>query len=1154
MTGGGGGVGATRCTLCLCGDDGESSTYSLHNARRDMTPWLLSSHHRVSMMLLVSYLLLSSPSNIIVSSYAPPLRGSRQTTTSISMQFGGGGMMKKGSDNNNPGSGFTKSNFLGSGTSKGSAGFGGGSGLGGGLGAAGAKTSFGGLGGGLGLGSSSKGALGTSSSFGSGNGLKGDLLGGGKSSGGFSLGGGGMLKGNNASGSTSFGSNASSGASKSTGGGFSFGGLGGSSLGLGSNASKGKTGSSSFGFGGALGATSKGGLGAASKGFGSGGGLTGGLGGGLGAKKSSGGGFSLGGGAGGGGMLKGKTSGSSFGSSASFSFGGGAGGGIGGTSKGVLGSSTSIFGTGSGLGGGGMLKGKSSGLKSSTSTGFGSSTSGGFAGGGMMKGQSSFGSKSSFGSDSLDSSKNSGRGLFGGIMSSLGIGGDKDNSSSSGSSIAGPFSGSSSSLTGLGRSGVEGGNTSLGKGTGKSTFGGGNSSFGSGNMPVGGGMLKGQQSTFGGSTMGFGGGLGSGKVGGGNTGPGMNKSSFDGVQGVGGASFGGASKDSLGGNRNNFLGSSSSQNFGGGPGTSSTGFREELSYVESSGNPIANLFSGIFGNPKEGNDRRKEFSSPFDGDSQQGSGSGFFSGLKRGILMDTEPNILIRTDTNQEQQSAANLNAAFRSGGAQQVFDRQQSMAGTPQGRGQRPNSMGQDTSGLRGSQRGMSAVGSQQFDQQSSVGQNTGMMRNPQSGFEPQAKLGRADPSPGNPTGWNSQQESSQYLGRQQISYGPPNLSTAPLSSNVMMAKKGGPPRPMITTEARTSIANDKSYLNELLPAKITNPQLKQSVGLGSDASRYSFSNRAQKRIDEVQNTQQQSSFLSEILPDNFRSPASATRYSIPTVLGSDASLAPLLRRENTSLDPQPFVNVQQSSLLSELLPETRRPVTDSLSGRAAFSPSVQQQSSVLSEILPDNFRPSAWETRYSAPTVLGSDASLAPLAQRRDITSGDPQPFGTGIRSSVLSVMLPENQRLSAAATKYVEQPVLGSDASLSPSTPKSSGNLSENFFDTIGTKASPMLDWFSPSKSSPAIAFSNDGYFNGNSLSALARSQAGPTSRTNDGFTSFGGGLGGGNVKGGITKRSNGRNIGIGAKTATALAMESSGVGETGWYVSLLLSHSS
>jgi hypothetical protein len=154
----------------------------------------------------------------------------------------------------------------------------------------------------------------------------------------------------------------------------------------------------------------------------------------------------------------------------------------------------------------------------------------------------------------------------------------------------------------------------------------------------------------------------------------------------------------------------------------------------------------------------------------------------------------------------------------------------------------------------------------------------------------------------------------------------------------------------------------------------------------------------------------------------------------------------------------------------------------------------------------------------------------------------------------MLPENQRLSAVATKYVEQPVLGSDASLSPSTPKSSGNWSENFFDTIGTKASPMLDWFSPSKSSPAIAFSNDGYFNGNSLSALARSQAGPTSRTNDGFTSFGGGLGGGNVKGGITKRSNGRNIGIGAKTATALAMESSGMGETGWYVSLLLSHSS
>lgn len=1085
-------------TSCGDDDDGESSSHILH------TSMLLSRRMKVVPMILVVYFILSATKN--VSGLAPPSRG-RLTTT---MQFGGGGMMKKGNNNSNPGSGFTKSSFVGSGTSKGSASLGNSSsGLGGGLGAVGAKTSFGGFGGGLGA--SSKGGLGNS--------LKGGL-GGSKSVGGFSLGGGlsggGMLKGN-VSGS-SFGSKASSGVSKSTSGGFS---------------------SSSFGFGGGLGATSKGGMGAASNGS-------------LG--------VGLGGGAGGGGMLKGKTSGSSFGSKSGFSFGGEAGGGLGGARKGTFGSTSSSFGSSSSglLGGNGMLKGKSVGLKSSTSVGSSTTSSGGFASGGTMQGKSSFGSKSAFGSDSLDSSKNSGGGLFGGILSNLGFNGDKEKSSYSDTSQSGPFSGSSFTSASLGGGSVGGRKTSFDKSAGESRFGSDSASFGSGsNMFGGGNVLKGQQSSFGASTMGRGGGLGSSGLGGGGTTIGVKKSSYG---RVGESSFQGANRGSFSGDRN---ASTGSQSFGAGPDTLSKQYREESSDT-SSGNPIANFFGSIFGNAKKDNDGEQRFSPSYDGVSLQNtmdtpaqvSGSDFFSGLKRGILMDTEPNVLMRTDINQGQSSMPGLNSELGSGEKWQL-----SMAGPSQGLGQRSNSKGTHGEFQR-PRFGENSDVSAQFAQESVTGPNADMMRNP--GFRPQGNSGKSvGTGPGNPTKWNAERSgvndiqqlnwgTAKSTDRDRTEFRQTNQSKIPLSANVMMAKKSGPPRPMITTEAKTSIAGDKSYLNELLPSGSTNPQQKQSVGLGSDASRYSFTTtKTQKRTNNTPNytSQQQPSVLSEILPENFRPSASAVRNNVPSVLGSDASLAPLLRREGASADQQPFGNVQQLSFLSELLPGTQRPHADSsLSSQAALGTSVQQQSSFLSEILPDNFRPSAWATRYSTPTLLGSDASLAPLAQRRDSASIDPQPFGTAFRSSILSYLLPETQRLSAAATRLSEQTILGSDASLSPLSPKSNG-LRENTLDVMGTKTSPMLDWFSASKSSPAISFSNDVYSNENSLSAIARSQASPSSRLNDGLTTFSAGLSGSNARGGVTKRSFGRNTGIGTKTATALAMETSGVGETGWYANSL-----
>jgi hypothetical protein len=313
----------------------------------------------------------------------------------------------------------------------------------------------------------------------------------------------------------------------------------------------------------------------------------------------------------------------------------------------------------------------------------------------------------------------------------------------------------------------------------------------------------------------------------------------------------------------------------------------------------------------------------------------------------------------------------------------------------------------------------------------------------------------------------------------------------------------------------------------------------------------------------QQQTSFLSEMLPDNQRLSASTIRYDEPPVVGSDASLSAVKssRGYQGQDDPlQSFVSAQQTSMLSGYLPDTQRPSAvmtkyhtpptiigsdaslsttrsggqngkeDSYYGQDSqpfgFAQQTSQQTSMLSGYLPDTQRSSAVMTKYyTPPTIIGSDASLSTTRSRgyngqEDSYYGqDSQPFGFAQQTSVLSEMLPDTQRYSAEAIRYNEPPVVGSDASLSPSTPRGYSSGTERNFETIGPKTSPMLDWFSASTSNPGVSFVANDYDNGNRLSALAGSfqVSRPSSRAYNDGSIIGGfsptnGIGGSNAMGG------------------------------------------
>jgi hypothetical protein len=401
--------------------------------------------------------------------------------------------------------------------------------------------------------------------------------------------------------------------------------------------------------------------------------------------------------------------------------------------------------------------------------------------------------------------------------------------------------------------------------------------------------------------------------------------------------------------------------------------------------------------------------------------------------------------------------------------------------------------------------------------------------------------------------------------------------NNNVMMTRRrGGPPRPVVTTEARTSTPMERSSLSGMLPgtrrlsaraarynddgsplvvgsdASLSAPRSSGRGGYNNgvqdqSSSQYygqrDYSPQQQQQQQQFGSAQQQTSVLSEYLPETQRFSAAAVRYNsnAPAVIGS-----------------------QQTSMLSEYLPETQRlsavatryntnaPAVigsdaslstpksrgryDNNGGQDSSSYygrrqdyqqrpfGSAQQTSMLSEYLPENQRFSAQSVRYNEPPVVGSDASLSPSTPKSrggyDNNGGQDsssyygrrqdyqrQPFGSAQQTSMLSEYLPENQRFSAQSVRYNEPPVVGSDASLSSSTPKSRGGYDDgagrNFDALLGPKTSPMLDWFSAPTSSPGVSFATNGYGEGNGLSALAGGfqVSRPSSRTNHGGSAIG-----------------------------------------------------
>ena len=394
---------------------------------------------------------------------------------------------------------------------------------------------------------------------------------------------------------------------------------------------------------------------------------------------------------------------------------------------------------------------------------------------------------------------------------------------------------------------------------------------------------------------------------------------------------------------------------------------------------------------------------------------------------------------------------------------------------------------------------------------------------------------------------------------------------------------RPMITTEARTSTTaeHERSLLSEMLPdtqrfsaravrysdyQPLVGSDASLSTSIASNNSRASRGGKRNSnnvRVSQSYEYAQQPSLLSGILPDPRRFSAYDVRNNNnnPAVVGSDASMSRSMKSGRGEYNgggvdtmQQPFGpggGQQQTSFLSEMLPDNQRlsasairydepPVVGSDASLSAVKSSrgyqgqddplqsfvSAQQTSMLSGYLPDTQRSSAVMTKYhTPPTIIGSDASLSTTRSggqngKEDSYYGqDSQPFGFAQQTSVLSEMLPDTQRYSAEAIRYNEPPVVGSDASLSPSTPRGYSSGTERNFETIGPKTSPMLDWFSASTSNPGVSFVANDYDNGNRLSALAGSfqVSRPSSRAYNDGSIIGGfsptnGIGGSNAMGG------------------------------------------
>jgi hypothetical protein len=175
--------------------------------------------------------------------------------------------------------------------------------------------------------------------------------------------------------------------------------------------------------------------------------------------------------------------------------------------------------------------------------------------------------------------------------------------------------------------------------------------------------------------------------------------------------------------------------------------------------------------------------------------------------------------------------------------------------------------------------------------------------------------------------------------------------------------------------------------------------LGLGSDANLYSSTNAAQSRFGPSYDFDpqpyaynQQSSFMSDILPDTNRPSAFTSRYNESPTLGSDASLS--LKRTWSRDSAQTFP-VQDASYLNYLLPDTDR--TSAFTSRYNESPILGSDASNSSPSRPR-------QMNYALPPVLGSDASNSSPSRPRQLYDPNDQfsaqtlnpsanPYGSGM-----------------------------------------------------------------------------------------------------------------------------------------------------------------
>ena len=481
-------------------------------------------------------------------------------------------------------------------------------------------------------------------------------------------------------------------------------------------------------------------------------------------------------------------------------------------------------------------------------------------------------------------------------------------------------------------------------------------------------------------------------------------------------------------------GSNNNVGFGGannGPGQGSPGFGAgNGERREESGNPFTNFLKGLGLGDKQKDSNRNNYGQ------QDGSRSDFVSGLTRGLSMDNQMmNGGYSNQMNNYQNPYPPMGQPgdpnFYGGqGQRQNFDSRPMMDnyGRPVGpmmggMQSNPYDVGLSQSGRDFSQSGRD-FRPEQMDrggQPMAIRQQQGMYDNRQPNYNGQPMNRRQRQRRPEQGMYDSFVPSASPPRSGQRSFEQPTSLARPMASSMSNMAR----------EVRTN----KNYY----PAE-------GRLGLGSDANLYSSTNAAQSRFGPSYGIDpqpyaynQQSSFLSEIVPDTERPSAFTSRYDTPPQLGSDASLSP---RRNWSRDSAQTSQIQDASYLNYLLPDTDR--TSAFTSRYNDLPRLGSDASNSSPSRPR-------QMNYVETRVLGSDASNSSPSRPRQSFNPNDQFSSQTLNPSTYQGDVAMNELTALSSSQYRSNDRYSNNNSFpstsSPRTPSQLSGIASGYGGDMG-----------------------------------------------------------------------------------------------------------